>query len=146
MAYYAGKDSKFKLNGSEIGDTATTETLTQITFNRDKDMLETTTIGDDDRDFIEGLRNGTFSLNFRWEPSASTGIDTILNTVFTSTSTVSFKFNPTGTATFAAGFPGYTGSCWCTSYSIDTPFDDVIVGSAEFQIDGAVTRDVSGTY
>lgn len=146
MAFQAGKDAKAKLNGSEIGDSATTECVTQITLNRSKDTLETTTIGDDDREFIEGLRTGGFTLNARWEPTASTGIDSIVHTVYNSTSVVSFKFNPTGTATFAAGFPGYTCDVWCESVDIDTPFDDIVTLAASFKVTGAVTRDTSGTY
>lgn len=146
MAAIAGKDVKFKLNGSEIGDSATTECVTQITFNPSKETLDTTTIGDDDREFIQGLKNGTFSLSAHWDATATTGIDAVVWGVFNSSAVVSFKLNPTGTATFAAGSPGYTGDCWCTSFNIDTSFDGLVELSAEFQISGAVSRDTSGTY
>lgn len=146
MAFCAAKDSKVKINAIEFGTGGTTNTLRTHTLNRDKDLIDITAMGDDDRAFIEGLRNATISISGVWDPTATNGPDAALNTIFTSTTTVSWIFNPTGVTTFAAGSPGYTASVWCRSYSIDTPYEDAVAWSAELQVDGAITRDTSGTY
>lgn len=141
MAFQHGKGSKFKLNSSELQTF-----LTGISLSQEKDLAETTTMGDSARDFIEGLYNATITLNLRWDPTASTGPDAIVNTAFVSASAVAWKFNPTGTATFSASAPGYTGNCWVRRVTRDDPYDDLVTMTVELQVDGAITRDTSNSY
>ena len=141
MAFQHGKSSKLKLNGTELQTF-----LTNISFNPTKDASETTTMGDTSRDFLEGLRNCSIQLSGRWDPTATTGPDAVVWGGYNSTSLVSFIYNPTAATTFAAGSPGYTGSCWVTDFNIDDPFEDIVTWTATLQVSGNISRDTSGTY
>jgi len=142
VAFTHGKESKLTLNSGVLGAGGTVETLTNIGFNPTKDAPETTTMGDDSRDFVEGLRNCTITLSGRFDPTVTNGSDHILWNAYASTSLVSFSYNPVG-GSVGTSNPIYSGSCWVTDYSVDDPFDDVITWSATLQVSGAVARHTS---
>jgi predicted secreted protein len=143
MAFIAGKGYKAKINSVEVGTY-----LTNVGFPLTKDALETTTMGDSARDYIEGLKGATISLSGRWDP-ASGNLDDTLYTAWNTNTVVAFKLNPTGVASgasFTTSAPGYTGNMWVTNYEHTAPFDGVVSFSATLQVSGTVTRDTSGTY
>lgn len=141
MASTHGKGAKFKLNAVELQTF-----IKSINFPHEKDLPETTAMGDSARTFdIEGLYNATITLELMWDPAASAS-DPTANTAFVSTTSVACKYNPTGIATFTATSPGYTFNAWIRRRTIDNPFDDLVKMTLELQVDGAVTRDTSSTY
>ena len=141
MAFVAGKGYKLKVNSIEVGPY-----MTNVSFALSKDALETTTMGDNARDYIEGLKGGTINLSGRWDGDASASDQTFWN-MYNTGGSYTFKLNPTGvTPNFTSNQPGYTGSMLITSYNSDTSFDGVITFTAALQISGNVTRDVSGAY
>jgi len=141
MAFVAGKGYKVKIGSDDVS-----AYLTNISFPLTKYALETTTFGDNSRDYIEGLMSATISLSGRWDGAGSTAIDGVLHTAYDSGSLVVFKLNPTGTATFSPSAPGYTGDMVVTNYTHDTGFDGVVTFSATLQVSGTVTRATSGSY
>jgi len=140
MAFVAGKGYKVK-----IGSTEVSAYLTNVSQPLTKDALETTTMGDSSRDYIEGLRNATISLSGRWDGATGTLDETLYN-AYNNSSLVAFKLNPTGIATFTTSAPGYTGSMVVTNYEHSAAFDGVVSFSATLQVSGAVTRDTSNAF
>lgn len=141
MAFTAGKGYKVKIGSDDVS-----AYLTNVSQPLTKDALETTTMGDSARDYIEGLRNATISLSGRWDGGGATAIDGVLHTAYANSSLVTFSLNPTGTATFSASAPGYTGSMIVTNYEHSAAFDGVVSFSATLQVSGAVTRAISGSF
>lgn len=141
MAFVAGKGYKVKIGSDEV-----TSYLTNVSQPLTKDALETTTMGDSARDYIEGLKSATISLSGRWDGAGSTAIDAVLYTAWNNSSLVTFSLNPTGTATFSTSAPGYTGSMIVTNYEHNAAFDGVAQFSATLQVSGAVTRATSGSF
>lgn len=142
MAFTAGKGYKVKIDSTEVGTF-----LTNVSQNLTKDALETTTFQDGSRDFIEGLKGGTISLQGRWDGTAATNIDNILYTAYNNPATQPvIKLNPTGTGTFSPTAPGYSATCIVTAYESSASFDGVVSFTATLQISGDVSRLVGGTY
>jgi len=141
MAFVAGKGYKVKIGSDEV-----TSYLTNVSQPLTKDALETTTMGDSARDYIEGLKGATISLSGRWDGAGATAIDAVLHTAYNGNSLVTFSLNPTGTATFSTSAPGYTGSMLVTNYEHNAAFDGVVSFSATLQVSGAVTRATSGSF
>ena len=143
MAFIAGKGYKVKIGSTEVGTY-----LTNVSQPLTKDALETTTMGDASRDYIEGLRGATISLSGRWDPATGTLDETLYN-AYNNSSLVTFKLNPTGVASganFTTSAPGYTGSMIVTNYEHNAAFDGVVSFSATLQVSSTVTRDTSGVY
>lgn len=142
MAFVAGKGYKVKIGSDEVSSY-----VTNISQPLTKDALETTTMGDSARDYIEGLKGATISLSGRWDGASSTTIDAVLANAYNNSSLVTFKLNPTGVSPdFLPTAPGYTGSMIVTNYEHNAAFDGVVSFSATLQVSGAVTRATSGTY
>jgi len=139
VAFIAGKSYKVKL-----GTTDVSAYITNVSLSLTKDALETTTLGDGSRDYIEGLRTGSISLSGR-NDFVSGAIDETLANAFLNSNLVTFKLNPTGAATSTTSAPFYTGSMWVTAYEGPAAFDGVASFSATLQVSGAITRDTSGT-
>lgn len=141
MAFVAGKGYKVKIGSDEV-----TSYLTNVSQPLTKDALETTTMGDSARDYIEGLKGATISLSGRWDGASATAIDQVLHAAYASSSLVTFSLNPTGTPTFSLTAPGYTGNMIVTNYEHNAAFDGVVSFSATLQVSGAVTRATSGGF
>lgn len=140
MAFKHGKGAKFKLNAIDLS-----AYIDNVEFSRSKDASETTTFGDSARDFIEGLRNSQITIGGKWD-GAQNAADDRLNTVYTSTATVAFKYNPTGADPATVNDPHYTGNCWMTDLRVTSPVEGVTVWTATLQVDGAITRDTSSAW
>jgi len=140
MAFVAGKGYKVKIGGTDVS-----AYLTNVSQPLTKDALETTTMGDASRDYIEGLRNATISLSGRWDPATGTLDETLYN-AYNNSSLVTFSLNPTGVATFTTSAPGYTGSMIVTNYEHNAAFDGVVSFSATLQVSGTVTRATTGSF
>lgn len=141
MAFVAGKGYRVRIGADEV-----TAFLTNVSQPLTKDALETTTMGDSARDYIEGLKGATISLSGRWDGGSATAIDAVLHTAYNGSSLVTFSLNPTGTPTFSPTAPGYTGSMLVTNYEHNAAFDGVAQFSATLQVSGAVTRAVGGSF
>ena len=96
------------------------------------ETAEVTTLGDDDKVYVTGLRDRTISIEGKWDGT----VDGYLSGLLGGTPRV-WKVFPAGSA---AGRPYYSGSAILTSYEVTSEVGDAIGFSAEFQNSGAVTR------
>ena len=129
MAFVHGKDSTFKLDNASGSLTD----INSVDFPQTVDLAETTTLGDDNKEYIVGLKDATISIAGAWDSTA----DDILGAVVGQASSLSYEYSPEGTA---SGKIKYTGEAFITSYSTSSPVGDVVGFSADLQVSGAVTR------
>lgn len=133
MAFVHGKDSTFKLDNSGGSLTDISAYVNSVDFPQTVDLAETTTLGDDNKEYIVGLKDATISIAGAWDSTA----DDILGAVVGQASSLSYEYSPEGTA---SGKVKYTGEAFITSYSTSSPVGDVVGFSADLQVSGAVTR------
>ena len=134
MAFEHGKGTVLKLDNSGGTLTDLSAYLNNVDFSRDVDTPESTVFGNDDRTYIAGLRNATISISGFWESAA---LDALVGTILGQATALEFEYGPGGST---AGDIKYSGSCYCTNYSISNPVDGIVSFTADFQITGAVTR------
>lgn len=131
MAASHGSKAALKIQNAAGVLVDITDYITSGGLNRTVDTNETTTWGKDSKQYIPGLKDGTFPIEGNYDPAADALFDGIQGMVRT------FEYYPTGTA---SGSPMYSGSCIMTSYDAETPVDDKGAISGEFQLTGTVTR------
>jgi hypothetical protein len=131
-----GKDAVFKVTdaGSTLRDIS--DVLNTASLSREVETAEVTTLGDDDKAYIPGLRDGTVSVEGMADVTTSGYIDGLLGT------TTTFEFYPAGTGT---GQVKYAGSCILTSVETGAELGGAVTMSGEFQITGGITRTVVGS-
>ena len=130
-----GKSTSFKVDNSGGSLTDISNTLTDVSFPRSVDTAETSAFGDSAKTYIVGLSDATVSVSGNYDAT----VDAHLAGVLGQAATLSFEYGPEGsTSTFVK----YTGECILTSYEKSGAIGDVVTYSAEFQVTGAVTRDV----
>jgi len=133
MSFSHGNDAELQIQNA-AGDMVDISTyLTSISFPREIEANETSTMRVRDRTFVPGLRGRTISFEGRWDPALDAILDAITGM------TRDFEYSPAGSG---VGLVTYAGSFILTSYEPSTPHDDVADWSAEGQVTGAVTRTV----
>lgn len=110
-----------------------------ITLDRDVDMADTSTIGQEAKTFVPGLDGAEISLAGKWDSLATTGPDTVLAGDFAAKVQVGFEYGPEGNA---AGAVKYSGESYVSKYQVSTPLEGIVKFSATVKITGAVTRGV----
>lgn len=110
-----------------------------ITLDRDVDMADSTTIGNESKTFVPGLDGAEIALAGKWDSLASTGPDTVLAGDLAAKVQVGFEYGPEGNT---AGNVKYSGECFVKKYSVSTPLEGIVKFSATCTITGAVTRGV----
>ena len=142
MSFVHGKNSVFS-----VDDTGgTLRTISQYVDNvsglpGSRDLSEVTAFGDQGTKNIPGLVNTSFSISGHFDSTVTTGPDAVLGALMTGqTATASFEYGPEGSTT---GKVKYSGEAWISSYTAESSVSDKVSFSAEFQVDGVVTR---GTY
>ena len=137
MAFSAGTNAILKLHdGTSLVDVSTY--LKTAGINRQRDMYDTTTLGDQDREYVGGLRSNTFQLEGPFDPT----IDGLFAGGIAASAARAFEYYPVGEPVGAAK-PKYSGNYLVASYDISTPVDDMAQFSAEIQFTGAITRAVA---
>lgn len=124
MAFVHGKDSTLSIDG-----TAVTAYTDQTSLNKVKDLFETTVFGNDDKTFIDGLREHDLSIGGKWDAA----LDAVMATADDG-AVVAFSFVPGGSSVT------YSGNCFIANYNIDSPVGGGVTWSASFKPSGAVTR------
>lgn len=128
MAFSHGKDATLSVDGSDIS--AYTD---NVSFSRDLDTAEVTAFGDDDKEFLGGLRGATLTASGSYDNTSSTGSDAVLHGAFDG-ATVAWSYSPDG------GTVTYSGNAFVTSYQVSAPVSDKVSWSASLTISGSVTR------
>lgn len=128
MAAVHGSNSYVSIDGDVVG-----VYLDQASLNKMIETAETTAFGDDDKEFIPGLRDSTLSISGHWD---STGDGFVAD--WDDGAVVACIVGPQGnTATNVR----YTFNALLTNYSIDSPVGGRVSFSAALQRTGATTRD-----
>lgn len=138
MAFKGGTNSVFKIDNqagtlTDISAYIKTTGLPQIA-----DMYDVTTLGNTNKVYIAGLKDGTVAIGGPWDPT----IDAVLALIVGGPSagaTSSYEFLPHGTGT---GNIKYSGECLLKEYSINTDVAAAVTFSGSIQFTGAVTRTV----
>ncbi len=111
--------------------------MTNVTFSQSNDNHDTSTYGDEGHTFINGLTNGTITVDGLFDVTATVGSNTVLQSlVGLDAITAGFEYGPKGTTN---GLPKYTGECLLTSLDTSSPVADLITFSCSLQITGSVT-------
>ncbi len=129
MGFVHGKTSTLVVNAVTI-----TGEINGFAFSSSVDTAETTVLGLDSKTYISGLKDSTFSIEGLFEGTAA-HIDATLYAMLGGAA-VAFTINYDPSDVNIT----YTGNCLITSYEVDSPVDDVVTVSAEFQCTGDVTR------
>ena len=124
MAFVHGKDATLSIDATDISSYTD-----QTSLNKVKDLFETTTFGNDDKTFIDGLREHDLSIGGKWDAT----LDGVMAGADDG-AVVAFAFSPD------AGTTNYTGSCFIANYNIDSPVGGGVTWSASFKPSGAVNR------
>lgn len=128
MAVLTGNSASISFNGTTVGK------CRSFSLDVSRDALETTSLGDADRTYVEGLRGATGSTTLLYDP--------------TDTATVSFLESVFGTGTASIVLDADTtngsgGDFSCTAIvtQVSTPVSvgEVTACSVSFQVTGAVT-------
>jgi predicted secreted protein len=135
MAFSHGKDAIFKIDTSAGVLTDVSAYVTGVTFSREQDTAETSTLGLDDKTYMAGMRGATFSLDARFDPT----FDALLEGLLANNSITDFEYYPAGTP-IGPTKPKYAGTVILTSQEIGTSVDDAASSSCELMVTGAVTR------
>jgi hypothetical protein len=135
-----GKDSYFGVEDS-TGTTIRNLTpyLNSIDFNQSNDTHDDTTMGAEGHTYRAGLTDGTISLAGIWDKTATTGADTVLQSLVGVEITVGFEYGPEGNT---AGQVKKSGECVLESYAESAPVADLVTWTASFKISGNVTKGV----
>ena len=133
MPFKHGKQTVFKLDDSVPTLNDISSYLSNVDFPRDVDLPDTTTFGNDDRVFVQGLRGSTISITGFWDETVDGYIAGIVGQATTST----FEYGPQGGST---GDVKYSGECFVSNYTMGSPVDGVATFSLDLQLSGAVSR------
>ena len=129
-----GKSAQFSLDSTSGTLVTLSSGLDNISISRARDNAEVTNFGDNDRNYILGLKGGTISISGQWSSTHAEVLDGVFNS--TTSTTQSFEYSPSSTA---SGNHLLKGECLMTSLEYAVPVDDKVALSAELQITGAVT-------
>jgi hypothetical protein len=110
-----------------------------IVLDRDLDMADSTTIGQEAKTFVPGLDGAEISLGGKFDSLAVTGPDVVLAGDFAAKVQVGFEYGPEGNT---AGNVKYSGECFVSKYQVSTPLEGVVKFSSTIKITGAVVRGV----
>ena len=135
MAFKHGKGTVFWLDNSGGSLINLSAFIVSTSMSRSKDVAEVTTFGDNDKEYVAGLRDGTISLEGKWDPTLDAHMNAVL--ALNTETTQTFEYGPEGGG---SGAVKYTGEAHLTSYEPDSPLEDATGWSAELQITGVVTR------
>jgi hypothetical protein len=124
MAFVHGKNTKIYANGFDL-----TGFLNQSGFENVRETGESTTYGKDDKTYLAGLRDATFSLEGRFDGAAA-AVDEQLSTILGQDASSIWLLWPEGDA---VGKRGSGFDALETNYSVDSPLDDVVGVSCELQ-------------
>ena len=136
MAILTGNNGVVKLDASVGGSVATIAAVRTFSIEMTRDTIETSTMGTDQRTYINGLSSFSGTADIYFDPAASTGTiatHAVLNptsgTVGQATLSVELYLNDT------AG--KFAGECIITGFTVNSSMDGMVEASISFQGSGA---------
>lgn len=140
MAFVHGKGAAFKIDDAAGTLQTLTAYLDSVELNNVGDVAESTTMGAEAKTYLSGQTDATISISGKYDSTASTGPDVVLNGIVGKETTSSFEYGPEGGTSTKVK---YSGECFLTSYVVSAPVADVVTFTADFQVTGAITK---GTF
>lgn len=129
MAVLTGKNGSLRWNGATVGR------VRSWSVSVNKDPLETTNLGVNDRTYVPGLRGSTGTADLMYDPTESQAVS-LLNSIFgddsTANNSVSFVLDT------AAG-KNLSCTAFITSISPSVSVGEIQVCSVSFQVTGPVS-------
>lgn len=126
MSAIAGKGGSAKIGANTIAE------VTSWSLDISADMLDSTSLGDDWREFIAGLNGATGSVEVKWDIPNDANGQTALQTAVLNSTTVTLNLYVNATNY-------YSGSAYVSSLSVEDPVEDLVTATFEAQFTGAVT-------
>lgn len=143
MAFFDSRVSKFKLTDSASAVKDLSPYLTEVSgLPGPRNLLEVTALSDTGTKSIPGLQDADISLSGIFNDSSTAGPDLVLGVLRTHTAATAFSYGPNGTT---AGEVDYSGSCWVSSYEIQSRVGSRVEFTATLKVEGAVTRGTMST-
>ena len=138
---FDARDSKFIIIDSDGSSTRDLSAfLTGVDFPMQRELIDTSKIGDSGHTWTPSLQNNTFVLEGLYDNTATSGPDVVLTNILGMTTATTFVYAPTGTATDQIPLNRQiAGSCWIRSYNPTGRVATVISFRAEGAVEGVVT-------
>jgi len=127
-----GKGSFFSLTDNSGTTINFSSGLGECSLSRSLETAEVTTFGDNDKSYIPGLRDATFSVSGHFASTYSQKLDASIG----HSTLLSFVFGPGSTASLS---PKYTGKAILTSVEYGASVGDKVNLSFALQCSGAIT-------
>lgn len=131
-----GKGTFFSITSATGGTINLSSGIDSASLARSLDTAEVTHFQQNDKVYIPGLRDHTFSVSGHFSSTHTAKLDALIG----STSGGAYVYGPDGST--AAGRRKYTGSALVTGLTYDTPVGDKVSMSIDLQGSGAVTAGV----
>ena len=136
MAVYDSGLTVFKITDTGASLRDVSAFITQLDgLPGPRELNDATGLNKTGREFHPTLQNAPFTIEFMWSDDALVGPDTVFGPLRTHTSPTAFEYYPKGGAS-----PKYSGNCWVRNWQITTRVGSLLVGRAECQVNGTVTR------
>lgn len=137
MAFEHGKNAKFHLDITGGTLTDFSESLDNVNFSAQKELADVTSFGDNDREFIVGLRNASFDISGHFDDESDHVTNQVL-ALYThdSNTNYSFEYGPGGSS---AGDIKITGDCIVTGLQISSNVGDKVSFNFTAQVTGGIS-------
>jgi predicted secreted protein len=122
----AGKGGSVKLTSNTVAD------VTSWTVDIAIDMLDSTSLGDDWREYVAGLAGATGSVECNWAVATDTNGQTALQTAALAGSTVTLNL-------YTNDSNYYSGSAYVSNLNVSDPVDDLVTATFDYQYTGTVS-------
>lgn len=126
MAAIAGKGGSAKIGANTIAE------VTSWSLDISSDMLDSTSLGDNWREFIAGLKGATGSVEVKWDIPNDTNGQTALQNAILNGTTVTLNLYVNATKY-------YSGSAYISGLNVEDPVEDLVTATFDAQFTGAVT-------
>ena len=135
MAVTHGRKAVIQLDNGAGTLTDITSYLSKASMERMRDTAETTVFGNNDKTYVAGLKDASFSGEGNFDPALDAICDAALGTDVTKT----LQFDPVGPGT---GNIRYSVEVLITKYSFEPDLGSKVPCSFELQCTGVITRSV----
>jgi len=135
MAVTHGKKAVIQLDNGAGTLTDITSYLSKGSIERMRETAETTVFGLENKTYVAGLKDATFSGEGNFDPA----LDAILDAALGTDTTKTLQYDPQGSGT---GNVRYSVETLVTKYSVDTDIGGKASCSFELQCTGVITRTV----
>lgn len=137
MAFRHGKDTGVAVESANL-----TSYFASADSNHDVETADSTTFGNNSRTYVVGQRDGTISLSGMFDGDAN-AVDEELQALLGVEDGAHVLIQRGGAAADGPGLSVTFGLCEATSYSVDSPVDDIVSITFDAQADGGLFTGVA---